>query len=298
MAGRTTWRWMFWSTSIFQVVMIFVSVPTFRETYGPLILRRRAEKLRHDTGDARYYTLHERAESSRSIFNRLGFSLSRPTRLLLFHPIIQITALISAFQYGVTYILLSSFADLWTAHYGYSVELSGLHYIAIAGGEVAAAQLCGWLMDKRYRRSSAHCSGAGDGIEPEHRILLQTPAAILGSLALLGYGWAAQYQLHWSIVDLFIFLSMFGMQFAGMPLSAYVIDAYPEHTSSAMAASQFLRSLAAFLFPLFAPIMYKDLGYGWGNSTLAFAGLLIVVPAPLLLYRFGSRLRSRVASTY
>jgi len=63
------------------------------------------------------------------------------------------------------------------------------------------------------------------------------------------------------------------MQIAGMPLQAYVIDAYHEHTSSALAATQFLKSMTAFAFPLFAPRMYDVLGYGWGNSMLGFAGL-------------------------
>jgi hypothetical protein len=39
-------------------------------------------------------------------------------------------------------------------------------------------------------------------------------------------------------------------------VTAYVIDCYGEHVSSAMAARQFSSSLMAFLFPLFAPSLY------------------------------------------
>ena len=45
-AARTTWRWMFWATSIFQAAMMFASYFSFHESYGTLILRRRAERLR------------------------------------------------------------------------------------------------------------------------------------------------------------------------------------------------------------------------------------------------------------
>ena len=88
------------------------------------------------------------------------------------------------------------------------------------------------------------------------------------------------------------------MQVAGQPLQAYVIDAYADHVSSAMAAIQFLKSLTAFAFPLFAPRLYDALGYNWGNSALAFVCLGIGVPAPLILWFWGARLRAKTASSY
>lgn len=79
---------------------------------------------------------------------------------------------------------------------------------------------------------------------------------------------------------------------------AYVIDTYGEHTSSAMAASQFVKSLTAFLFPLFAPSMYKALGYGWANSVLALVGLTLAIPLPVFLRKYGAKLRAKATSTY
>jgi hypothetical protein len=88
------------------------------------------------------------------------------------------------------------------------------------------------------------------------------------------------------------------MQIGSQALQAYVIDAYPDHTSSAAAAGQFVRSMTAFSFPLFAPIMYSSLGYGWGNSVLAFTAIGIGLPAPVLLWKHGYKLRMRAQSTY
>ncbi|KAF2809227.1 MFS general substrate transporter [Mytilinidion resinicola] len=296
MAARTTWRWMFWSTSIFQVVMIFVSLLTFRETFGPLILRRRAARLRHETGNQRYYTASEWLDSGRSTFKKLGRALSRPLRLLVFHPIIQVAAIISAFNYGLLYIVLSTFSDLWTQYYHQSVEISGLHYLVIAGGEIAGSQLGGPLMDFLYRRRQAKNTATVP--TPEFRIPLMFPCVVFAPLSMLWYGWMAQYRLHWAAVDVGMFVFMFVSQMGGMPLTAYIIDSYPDHTSSAMAATQFAKSLTAFLFPLFAPRMYSVLGYGWANSTLAFAGLLLGIPAPVLMWKYGARLRAKAASSY
>jgi hypothetical protein len=277
---------MFWSTSIFQIVMAIVSYTTFHETYAPVILHRRAARLRKETGDNRYYTVHERLESEKSVLWVVSKTLTRPIRLLLFHPIIQVYSLISAFNYGILYIILSSFSDLWTHQYNLSVEISGLHYIACALAEIAGAQLGGSLMDRLFRHMAAR-----DGEhKPEHRIPLTFPGAFIGPLGLFIYGWTSQWRVHWVAVDIGIFIALFGMQIAGMPMQAYVMDVYADHTSSALAATQFLRSLTAFLFPLFAPTMFKALGYGWGTSTLAFAGLLIGFPAPLVLWYYTKRL--------
>ncbi|KAH7161788.1 major facilitator superfamily domain-containing protein [Dactylonectria macrodidyma] len=301
MAARTTWRWMFWSTSIFQGVMILVSFTTFRETYAPLILKSRAEKLRQETGNQQYQTVQERDYGHKSALSTLGRALTRPMRLILFHPIIQITSVISAFYYGILYILLSTFSQLWVDQYHQSVEISGLHYIACALGEVAGAQIGGPLMDHIFRRMQAARSASSRDVElyvPEFRIPLMFPGAFLVPLGLLLYGWAAQYRLHWLVVDTGIFLVCFGMQIAGMPLTAYVMDAYMEHTSSAAAATQFLKSLTAFLFPLFAPKMYQAMGYGWGSSSMAFAGLIFGFPAPLILWFYGAKLRAKNQSSY
>lgn len=128
---------------------------------------------------------------------------------------------------------------------------------------------------------------------PEFRVPIMVPPAIVTPLGLFVYGWAAQKHAHWIVVDLEAFVLCFGMQIGGQALQAYVIDSYPDHTSSASAASQFLKSLTAFGFPLFAPKMYQALGYGWGNSTLAFVAITIGIPAPLGIWWYGPRLRAK-----
>lgn len=296
MAGRTTWRWMFWSTSIFQAVMIAVSFSAFKETYAPTILARRAKQLRKDTGDTRYYTEHERLSTGKPVLAILSKALTRPLRLLLFHPIIIITSVNLAFDYGVLYIVLTSFAQLWTDYYHLSVETSGLHYIALALGELTGALVGAPMLDRYYRWKKAQ--HPDDDLAPEHRLLLVFPGALLACVGLFIYGWTAEHRVHWVAVDLGVFIAMFGSQGAGMAWSAYLMDAYSEHTSSARAATQFSASLTAFLFPLFVPIMYKAMGYGWGNTAMAFASLILAVPGPIALWYFGAGLRMRAQSTY
>lgn len=258
-----------------MVIFCFIK---FHETYPQVILEQRAKRL----------------DRKKSLPSALVRALSRPLRLLATHPIIRFCAAILAFNYGNIYIVLSSFAQLWISQYKLSVELNGLHYLACALGELVAALCRGHFMDWSYgymfAKSARHV--------PKHRILLKFPRSTIFCLGLFIYVWAAQYHIHWILVDIDIFLSMFGMQLMLLPLQAYIMDLYPEHTSSALAAVQFPQSLAAFLFPLCVPSLYEALGYGWGNSTLAFVGLVLGVPAPLIPWLYGAKLRDKAQSSY
>lgn len=152
-------------------------------------------------------------------------------------------------------------------------------------------------MDHYYHRMTRSTSRQRDHL-PEFRLPLTIPFAVISPLGILLYGWAAEYRLPWPVVDLGIFVYFFASQAEGLPVKAYTLDAFPEHTSSAMAAVQFVRSMAAFALPLCAPALYDAIGYGWGNSVLAFAGILIMVSMLLVLWRFGARLRARSGGTY
>jgi hypothetical protein len=52
---------------------------------------------------------------------------------------------------------------------------------------------------------------------------------------------------------------------------------------AALAAVSCLRSLAGFVFPLFAPDMYKSLGFGRADTLLAGIAILVGCPAYALL---------------
>ena len=186
---------------------------SFHETYGALILRRRANRLRQQTGNSQYYTEGERLNGNKSAGAILTRALTRPLRLLAFHPIIQISSVLSGFNYGLLYVTLSTFSDLWISQYHQSVEISGLHYIACSLGEVAASQIGGLMMDYFYKRRQARNSNPA----PESRVPLMYPGIIATWFGVLLYGWTAEYQVYWLVVDIGVFVFLFGMQLAGLP---------------------------------------------------------------------------------
>jgi len=79
-----------------------------------------------------------------------------------------------------------------------------------------------------------------------------------------------------------------------MPIQTYLVDAFTIHAASAIAANTVLRSLVGAFLPLAGPKMYQTLGYGWGNSLLAFIALL-VSPVAWIFYRYGEVIRKKYA---
>ena len=76
-----------------------------------------------------------------------------------------------------------------------------------------------------------------------------------------------------------------------MPIGTYLVDSFTKYAASAMAANTVLRSLGGALLPLCGQRMYDTLGYGWGNSLLAFIAIAMIVPV-FLLMKNGERIRT------
>ncbi|KAK4235180.1 major facilitator superfamily domain-containing protein [Achaetomium macrosporum] len=280
------WRWLFWVLSIFNGLLVLVGLVVFPETYEIILLRQRAAKLRKQTGQP-YYVEDDGSEPLRS---KLYRALTRPVRLLATQPILQVMSLFLAYNFGILYIVLSTFASLWMERYDQTEAQSGLHYLALVMGYTFAAQMGARLTDRIWHYLKAKAGNKDTA--PEYRVPLMVPGAVLIPTGLFIYGWTAERHTHWIWPDVGIALFGCGIILNTQAMQAYVMDAYRTYLASASAASQFLRSIAGFAFPLFAPLMYRTLGYGWGNSLLAFLSLAIGLPAPLLLWRYGARIRA------
>lgn len=290
---HTSWRWIFYATSIFTGACQVAGFFMLSETYAPVILKRRAKRIRVETGDSSYQTKEEREDET--LAKKLGVSLTRPFKLLGTQSIVQVLALYMAYTYGTMYLMLSTFPLLWTDphYYGESVGVGGLNYISLGLGMLLGTYVCAILNDRLYRRFKSRNDDVG---KPEFRLPLLTITMFCVPTGLFIYGWTAETHQHWILPNIGACLFGIGNMMTFQCMQTYIVDTYTQFTASAMAAVSVLRCLAAFGFPLFAPYMYAKLHYGWGNSLLAFISIMIGIPAPIFLYTYGERLRN--ASPY
>ena len=91
-AEYSTWRWVFWSSTVFMVCVQTLGIFTLRETYAPTLLERKAARLRKETGNSDLHSVYAGEGRHWQIIVRKG--LTRPFYLFWHEPIIQVFALI------------------------------------------------------------------------------------------------------------------------------------------------------------------------------------------------------------
>ena len=289
-AQDTTWRWVFYSTSIAAMLVQVLGFFFMPETYAAALLQKKKKELIKITGNKELHT--EFDTPNRKFSSHIGTAFKRPFKLLLTQPIVQVLSLYIGFVYGVLYLVLATFPILWTspAFYGESIGIAGLNYISLGLGFFIGTQIAAKTADRIYKSLKAKNGGEG---RSEFRVPLMFPGAIMVPIGLLIYGWSAQYRLFWVVPNIGTAIFAAGNQLVFQNCQTYIVDAYTRYAASAIAATALFRSLGGFAFPLFAPTMYRALGYGWGNSVLAFAGIAVGLPAPFILWWFGETLRKR-----
>ncbi|KAH6723176.1 MFS multidrug transporter-like protein [Leptodontidium sp. MPI-SDFR-AT-0119] len=287
-AENTTWRWVFYSTTIADAIIQFAGLFFLQETYAPVLLHRKKKQMIKDTGNDALHTEFDRPD--RTIGKTLQVSLSRPFKLLFTQVIVQVLALYMAYLYGIMYLVLSTFPGLWENEYHESVAIGGLNYISLGAGFFLGTQIAAPCQDRIYRALKKRNNGVG---KPEFRVPLMIPGAFLVPVGLFMYGWSAEAHTHWIVPNVGAATFAAGTIIGFQCIQTYIVDSYTRYAASAVGAATVLRSLAGFGFPLFAPYMYAKLHYGWGNSLLAFLAIALGWPAPILLWKFGEKLRKK-----
>ena len=215
-----SWRWIFHATTIADALIQCVGLVFLRETYAPVLLGRKRNRLAREAGPGiRLRTPYDSAD--RTVGQMLRRALTRPFRLLFTQPILQILALYMMYLYGLMYLVLSTFPALWRS-YGEGVGLGGLNYIALGVGFFLGAQVCAPLQDRIYARLKARYRVAVG--RPEFRVPMMIPGALCVPTGLLVYGWCAQMRTHWIGPDIGAAIFTAGVITSFQCIQGYLVD--------------------------------------------------------------------------
>ncbi|KAI1794152.1 MFS polyamine transporter [Ganoderma leucocontextum] len=293
-AEKGDWRWVFWAPTIVAVVVQLVGLYVLEETYPPVLLARKAKRIKRELADSEKGNQYSEVRTifdgaDREWKNFVTKARFRPFILFVREPIIQLLGSYMAFMYGTLYLFLTTIPLVFQGVYGESLGIAGLNYIALGIGLSGVSQISARLLDVVYMRLANKNRGIG---KPEYRLLFMFPGTSLLPVGLLITGWTARPNVHWIVPDIGIVIVGAGMILNFQSIQMYVIDAFTLHAASALAAVTFFRSVAACVFPLFAPAMYNALHYGKGDTILACAAIAIGGPSPLLFWLYGERIRN------
>ncbi|CAG8114461.1 unnamed protein product [Penicillium olsonii] len=279
------WRWTEYITGIMMLFFLAMDLLFVDESYPPVLLVYKAQRLRFESGN---WALHARHEEWDVTLKEIGNKyLIRPFRLLA-TPICFLVALYASFVYGILYLSLAAFPIVFQEIRGWNQVVGALPFLAYLVGILIGA--CINLANQKFyiKRFKANNNRA----VPEARL----PPMMIGSVLFAGgmfvFGWTSPKHIHWIAPNIGAVMMGFGFFTIFQAALNYLIDTFQKYSASAVAANTFLRSVFAGCFPLFTSAMFHNLGVPWAASILGFLAVALI-PIPYLFYRFGKRIRAR-----
>ncbi|KAF2647977.1 MFS general substrate transporter [Lophiostoma macrostomum CBS 122681] len=243
-----------------------------------------ATLVRRGTDDASTRSAYSmiRDWTAEKVGRTLRRSIKIPVLIVRYPPALAVLVLITIFN-GLVNTILSSLGSVFQFQYGFSPAVTGLSYLGLGLGGAVGLAVTPYISDF-FTGQRLH----PDGIRgPQHTLPMMLIAGPLASIGFLWYGWSCQARSHWIIPILG--LSVFGFGYMSMRLSTqiFLMQAVPDYTASALAAHTIFSSIGGAFIPIGTFPLYDRIGYGWGNSVIAFTNLILcVIP-------FGMYLASR-----
>lgn len=283
------WRWVNGLMAIWAGVLLVVVTCLVPETYPPVLLRKRAEKLSKITGKV-YRSRTDIDQGKVSLGEAFSTGLKRPWILLFCEPIVLLLSLYHAIIYGILYMLFGAFPIVYRVGRGWNEGISGLPFVAVAIGVVSAITYVILVDNKQYMKKVV-ASGKGY-TTPEARL----PMCIVGAIALpaglFWFAWTNSPNLPWAASVCAAIPFGFGMVLIFLSIMNYLIDSYTIFAASVLAGNGIIRSVFGAAFPLFTTQMYNNLGIHWASCVPAFLAVACI-PLPFLFYKYGASIRQK-----
>ena len=256
------------------------------ETYAPVILKRRAAKLRKETGNPKIMT---EQEAQGITFNEMMTAcVVRPLKFSVTEPVLCMTCFYVCLIYSLLYAFFFAYPVIFSELYGYKDNIIGLMFIPILIGASFAVLTTFWCESQYLKLIKTRKP------TPEDRLLGAKIGAPFAALALWMLGATTYNHRMWLAPASSGMPFGFGMVLIYYSLNNYIIDCYVQYASSALATKVFLRSAGGAAFPLFTTQMYHKLGLHWASWLLAFI-CTAMIALPFAFSYYGKELRHKLS---
>ena len=285
MQSGVSWHWVYWVMMIFAGVVTVMMIVFFEETYAPVILAKKARKIRKANPESKVMAEHE--DQDWDLKHLAKRTIYRPFHMLAIEPILLLSTIYLSLVYGVLYALFQAIPIVFIRVRGFTLFQSSLIFIGVGIGTTLGA-LIFFLTSRHYPTLLPKWRGFPP---PEQRLF---GAMIGGPLMVIGcfwLGWSGHYaSVHWAVPAVSVVFIGMSVSLVFMSFLTYLVETYLMYAASALAANAMTRSLVASCFPLFTTQMFTKLGVNWA-ATLFGCIALVLAPSPFLFYKYGARIR-------
>lgn len=279
------WRWTEYIEAIWTFAIFGLTLIAMPELYGPVLLKRKAKRLRKETGNPNWYHPSENIKlTPKEVLTK---HLTRPIVMLTTEPMVTCIALYASFVYALLYLTLEVFPIVYADIRGFSPVVSTLPFLGLFIG-VLFAVLINLGNQPRYAR----IVNANQGRPvPEGRLAPMVVGGVLFVIGLFWFGWTGpDTRIHWIVPTIATAFIGAGFNVIFQMCINFLVDTYIIYAASAVSANTFLRSLLAAAFPLVAQPMFDNMGVGPAMSVLGGVAAL-ALPVPFIFMKYGLKLR-------
>ncbi|KFA69012.1 hypothetical protein S40285_09004 [Stachybotrys chlorohalonatus IBT 40285] len=279
------WRWAAWLSMVLGVAFGLLAYAVVPETYLPVLLTRKARKLRFET---RKWALHSKAEESPVTLGMFVTKyLTRPFAMLAQEPVLVLMTLYVSFTFGMVYCVFVAYSFSFVRERHFTQLYGALPLLAIVMGIILGSFHVSRYTLTVYSRKVRN----GGPVTPEDRL----PPMIIGGailpLGLFCFAVTSSPDVSaWPQILSGVLIGA-GIQIVTLQSLAYVLDIYTVNANSAIAGTVIVRSILGGFLPLVAVPMYGQLGARNASIVVGVVATAFWV-VPLLLYFQGARVRS------
>lgn len=284
---NVSFRWTFHVMTIWAFVILVLVICFVPETYQPVLLKRKAKRLRKTYDSDKFYAPIEK--SGTGVFDAIILNTKRPVGLLFKDKMTFILCFYTGFTLAIVYLFFVAIPYTFQTVYGFNIGEVGLSFLGLIIGMIIASLIAPHFVDKRIIYLTAQNNGV---CEPEFRFFSIKIGVFIVPAGLLIMAWTSYSYVHWiapiigsgvyGVGTILVFNGIFG----------YTVDAYRLYAASAMATNSFIRSIMAGVFPLFGLQMYSKMNLHWANTLLALFACLLI-PVAFLFAHYGKTLRNQ-----
>lgn len=307
------WRSAQWFMAIFGAVlcvMIFFALPETLKRRVPL----RAEAAREAAEDVGVpgekvgteETTLERTTTATSVHVRarkylimLRRAFVDPLRIILYlqFPSVALSVFYASVTLGSLYVLNISVTELFSGPpYNYSTLVVGLLYLPNSVGYFIASVFGGrwvdYIMHREARKAGRYDEKGRLQFRPEDRMKENALlGAILYPVALIAYGWFAQYKVNVAAAMVANFFFGIGGMIIFAVITTMLTEYMPRNSSNGVAVNNFVRMIFACVGTIVAAPVIDAIGNGWTFTGLGVIALVTGAGTIWSMKRYGNHWR-------
>ncbi|KAJ4298241.1 hypothetical protein N0V90_006140 [Kalmusia sp. IMI 367209] len=239
------WRWTEYVTGIIMAVTLVASWIWVDESFAPVLLARKANRLRIETKN---WAIHSKSQEIGTSFKAMSQKYLVVPIEMLVDPICFFINLYAAFCYAIIYLGIATFPIEFQQIRHWNAVVGSTPFMATVIGVCFAAGIILWGQIF-YRKQLI--ANKGNPV-PEARLTPMMIGSVFFAAGLFIMGWTSKLNIHW--IGFCIGATSLGLGFFTIFQSAlsYLVDTYLMMAASALAANMFMRSVLAAAFPMFA----------------------------------------------